>query len=188
MVRDSIIIRSGEAKTYTFIDDSNEDNETYDRKYALRSIPCTNPNLNKRLFTLYTDDGGLLKITSYWGAADPDNTKITVKNFSASESDIRLKQNIHDTEIKALDTINQIQVRQFDWKKSQTHQKIGFIADELEQIDPNLSIGGGYDEEGSFDTKSVNTFYLQGYEVKAIQELYQQIQNLKEQIKQLKQK
>jgi len=40
-----------------------------------------------------------------------------------------------------LELINKIPLYEFDWKNSGKHQKIGFIADELEKIDPNLSIG-----------------------------------------------
>jgi hypothetical protein len=117
------------------------------------------------------------------------------KNFAASSSDIRLKTNVTNTEvIDALSTIDKIKMRAFDWRNNKLgHQKIGFIADELDQIDERLSIGGGYDEEGTMNVKSVDTFYLQGYEVKAIQELHQlikdqaiEIQELKAKIKELK--
>lgn len=63
-----------------------------------------------------------------------------------------------------------MQVRQFDWKKG-GHQNIGFVADELEEIDPNLALGGGYDENGDMDVKQINTPYLLNYAIKAIQEL-----------------
>ena len=63
-----------------------------------------------------------------------------------------------------------MKVRQFDWKKG-GHQNIGFVADELEEIDPNLALGGGYDENGEMDVKQINTSYLLNYAIKAIQEL-----------------
>lgn len=99
-----------------------------------------------------------------------------------SNSDIRLKTNVKDSEVNALSTINRIKIRQFDWKKDGKHQKIGFIADELEEIDKKFSIGGGYeDKEGkAMDVKSVDTFYLMGYMVKAIQELSEQNLTLKQ--------
>lgn len=62
-------------------------------------------------------------------------------------------------------------MKQFDWIDTGKHQCIGFIADELEQLDPELSLGGGYDEDGNMDVKTVNDFYLMGYAVKSIQEL-----------------
>lgn len=85
-------------------------------------------------------------------------------------SDIRLKKNIKNSKIKALEAVELMQVRQFDWKKG-GHQNIGFVADELEEIDPNLVLGGGYDENGDMDVKQINTPYLLNYAIKAIQEL-----------------
>lgn len=88
-------------------------------------------------------------------------------------SDIRLKKNIKNSKIKALEAVELMQVRQFDWKKERGgwHQDIGFVADELEEIDPNLALGGGYDENGDMDVKQINTPYLLNYAIKAIQEL-----------------
>lgn len=88
-------------------------------------------------------------------------------------SDIRLKKNIKNSKIKALEAVELMQVRQFDWKKERGgwHQDIGFVADELEKIDPNLALGGGYDENGEMDVKQINTPYLLNYAIKAIQEL-----------------
>lgn len=109
--------------------------------------------------------------------------------LQVSSSDIRLKANIKDTEINGLDFINKIKIRQFDWKNKNYHQPIGFVADELEELDSNLSIGGSdnLDDNGlPIDPKCVNTFYLQGYEVKAIQELSQENKELKETIAELK--
>lgn len=93
-------------------------------------------------------------------------------NINCTSSDVRLKTNIVDTDVKALQVINQMQLRQFDWRENGIRQKIGFVADELESLDPALAIGGGYDNDGNMDIKSVNEFYLAGYLTKGIQELY----------------
>ena len=103
----------------------------------------------------------------------------STKNFAPSSSDIRLKENVKDCEIKALPFIQKIRMRQFDWKENGLHQDCGFIADELEQLDENLSIGGGYEEDGTMNEKSVNDFYLLGYMVKAMQEMQAEIDYLK---------
>lgn len=98
-------------------------------------------------------------------------TFLTDKFYSGSApSDIRLKKNIENSETNALETVNRMKVRQFDWKKG-GHQNIGFVADELEKIDPNLALGGGYGENGEMDIKQINSPYLLNYAVKAIQEL-----------------
>ena len=85
-------------------------------------------------------------------------------------SDIRLKENIESSETDALETVNRMKVRQFDWKEwmGGWHQNIGFVADELEEIDPNLALGGGYDENGEMDVKQINSPYLLNYAIKAI--------------------
>lgn len=102
-------------------------------------------------------------------------------------SDIRLKENIENSETDALETINQMKVRQFDWKERMGgwHQNIGFVADELEEIDPNLALGGGYDKNGEMDVKQINSPYLLNYAIKAIQELSAKVDEQEKRIKDL---
>lgn len=102
-------------------------------------------------------------------------------------SDIRLKENIENSETDALETVNRMKVRQFDWKERMGgwHQDIGFVADELEEIDPNLALGGGYDENGEMDIKQINSPYLLNYAIKAIQELSAKVDKQEKRIKEL---
>lgn len=102
-------------------------------------------------------------------------------------SDIRLKENIENSETDALETVNRMKVRQFDWKERMGgwHQNIGFVADELEEIDPNLALGGGYDENGEMDIKQINSPYLLNYAIKAIQELSAKVDEQDKRIKEL---
>lgn len=102
-------------------------------------------------------------------------------------SDIRLKENIENSETDALETVNRMKVRQFDWKERMGgwHQNIGFVADELEEIDPNLALGGGYDENGEMDIKQINSPYLLNYAIKAIQELSAKVDEQEKRIKEL---
>ncbi len=102
-------------------------------------------------------------------------------------SDIRLKENIENSETDALETVNRMKVRQFDWKEPMGgwHQNIGFVADELEEIDPNLALGGGYDENGEMDIKQINSPYLLNYAIKAIQELSAKVESQEKRIKEL---
>lgn len=104
---------------------------------------------------------------------------------TSTGSDIRLKDNIKNTEINALNIINDINLYSFDWKKDGKHQDIGFIADELEKIDKNFVSGGGYYDDGSMNVKTVNDFYMQGYIVKSIQELSSMVELQQERIKEL---
>lgn len=121
--------------------------------------------------------------THYEGG--PGKDWITGTSICTATSDIRLKTNIKNSTTPGLELINQIQLREFDWIDSGVHQKIGFIADELELLDPLLTNGGGYEEDGSMNVKSVDPFYLQGYEIKAIKELSAENQMLKNKINEL---
>lgn len=125
--------------------------------------------------TYYESSNYVLKVNGRWGSSSSWETH----GFKSNYSDIRLKTNISNSNRKALDIINSIKIRQFDWIRSGEHQDIGFIADELETLDQHFTFGGGYEEDGSMNIKSVDSLYLQGYEVKAIQELSQENQKLK---------
>lgn len=124
--------------------------------------------------TYYESSSYVLKVNGRWGSSSWET-----HGFKSNYSDIRLKTNISNSNRKALDIINSIKIRQFDWMRSGEHQDIGFIADELETLDKHFVFGGGYEEDGSMNIKSVDSLYLQGYEVKAIQELSQENQKLK---------
>lgn len=125
-----------------------------------------------------------LGIRAKWGGSGFSTEYL----YTASQvSDIRLKENIENSETDALETINQMKVRQFDWKERMGgwHQNIGFVADELEEIDPNLALGGGYDENGEMDVKQINSPYLLNYAIKAIQELSAKVDEQEKRIKEL---
>lgn len=102
-------------------------------------------------------------------------------------SDIRLKENLREVEVEdALSLIKEIKLHSFDWKSDGSHQKIGFVADELEQLDDRFSYGGGEDENGKPNYKSIDTLYMLGYTVKAIQELSEENKLLKKEIESIK--
>lgn len=111
-----------------------------------------------------------MAVRGQWGSTTENYYATDYVYTNTGVSDIRLKDNVKDSEINALEAVSRMKVRQFDWKKG-GHQNIGFVADELEEIDPNLALGGGYDENGEMDVKQINTPYLLNYAIKAIQEL-----------------
>lgn len=125
-----------------------------------------------------------LGVKAQWGRSSYDMHYIYT---NLNISDIRLKENIKNSETDALETVNRMKVRQFDWKKERGgwHQNIGFVADELEEIDPNLALGGGYDENGEMDIKQINSPYLLNYAIKAIQELSAKVDEQNKRIKEL---
>lgn len=107
---------------------------------------------------------------------------------STALSDIRLKGDIRDTEVEdATKVIESMKIRSFERKDSHKKYKIGFIADELEQLDPNLVDGGG-EVDGHPYYKSVNNLQMLAYVVKGMQELNSKITILEKENKRLKQK
>lgn len=143
---------------------------------------------------LYTEAMRLYRNTSYYyqfGGTPTANRTITFQNASGTvaftSSDARLKRNIVDTDLSGLDMMNSIKVRQFDWLDNESagynkgrHQTIGFVADELEELDPFFIVNGsgGEDEDGNINPKCVDTFYMLGYMAKAIQELSTKVDEL----------
>jgi hypothetical protein len=85
----------------------------------------------------------------------------------STASDIRLKTNINDTQINALQTLNQIEMKEFDWIESGKHEDVGMIAQQLQPILPDLIAEDL--ETGKLSIK-MNKFIP--YLIKAIQELY----------------
>lgn len=79
-------------------------------------------------------------------------------------SDVRLKTNIKETEVKGLEVVNKIDLKEFDWIQSKEHQHIGIIAQQLETFAPELVSEVG-------ETKMLNADKLVYYCIKAIQEL-----------------
>lgn len=73
-----------------------------------------------------------LGIRAKWGGASFSTDYLYT---DGQVSDIRLKENIESSETDALEIVNRMKVRQFDWKERMGgwHQDIGFVADELEK-------------------------------------------------------
>lgn len=65
------------------------------------------------------------------------NTNIGAYGINIWSSDGRMKANIRPTQVSALDEIARFKHRAFQWKDGGHFEKIGYIAQELEQIDPD---------------------------------------------------
>ena len=177
---------------------SFEDSEQTDGRSPVRRRPiATLGTVGKKVAFIgcgQTQTGGTDIGASYKNYIEVRGQFTGAKNFVTSKfysgsapSDIRLKENIEASETDALETVNRMKVRQFDWKERMGgwHQNIGFVADELEEIDPNLALGGGYDENGEMDIKQINSPYLLNYAIKAIQELSAKVDKQEKRIKEL---
>jgi len=88
----------------------------------------------------------------------------------SATSDVRLKENIVDSPA-ALPIIEQINVRQYDWKET-GNTNIGFIAQELYEVVPRAVAVGKDNEDGTIQRAwGVDNASLVPYLVKAVQEL-----------------
>lgn len=104
----------------------------------------------------------------------------------SSWSDSRLKKNIKDSEVNALDLINKIQMREFDFKdeKYGKHEDIGYVAQELKEVIPECVVDIPISEEEQKEYKTdtlmqVEDKHLIKYLVKAVQELSKEVERLK---------
>lgn len=106
----------------------------------------------------------------------PDTIVINGNPVQTGTSDKNLKHNIKDTDVNALDEITKIKHIQFDWNKDNTHEKLGYIAQDLEKIYPNLVIKNKYKDGYMYSVNMLNMIALC---TKAIQELHEEIIELK---------
>lgn len=103
-----------------------------------------------------------------------DNVYVNGYQVQTNTSDGRLKHNIKNTDINALAKIKQLKHRQFIWNKDNKQEQIGYIAQELEQVDENyVTKNPQYDEEGNVidNLYQVNLLPILATATKAIQEL-----------------
>lgn len=106
---------------------------------------------------------------------------------TGDSSDIRIKSNIKDSSESAIDIINKIHHKEFDKKDDNTHYKIGYIAQEMEQIDKNFVVKKQANKEKGIEERYyMNQLPILATATKAIQEQQAQIEELKKEIETLK--
>ena len=101
----------------------------------------------------------------------------SVKYWMEQKSDRRLKENITDTTVKALDKINRLKMVSFDFIESKKHEEIGLIAQEVETIVPRVV---SRDPENPDGYLHIDYTAFVPYLIKAIQELNQKISLMEE--------
>ena len=101
-------------------------------------------------------------------------------------SDIKLKENIQDISY-GLDTVLSLKPRKFDWKDAPEEEKasIGFIAQEVEEIIPEIISESVSPDGDEYTIKGMNYGALTAALVKAIQEQQTIIDDLKSRIETL---
>lgn len=100
-----------------------------------------------------------------------------------ADSDKRLKENIKDCEHNALEVVNKLKFKSFDWKPdkfgyTKPHTNIGLIAQEVEKIQADL-VGE------NVNTLTIDDFRLLHITTKAVQELSAENKELKAEVKDL---
>jgi hypothetical protein len=112
-------------------------------------------------------------------AGDPDltfdGTNLTCGGTVTANSDEKLKENICTIE-NALDKVSKLRGVEFDYKINGVHS-IGFIAQEVEKVVPDLVFGD--------DPKSVAYQNFVALLVEAIKELREEVTELKQEIKRI---
>ena len=122
-------------------------------------------------FTVYVPS-----LASIHGNLDVDGN-VYANNIS---SDRRIKENIVDCTESAIDIIKKIQHKEFDKKDDGKHYKIGYIAQDMEQIDENFVIKKPADEKRNIEERYyINELPIIATLTKAIQEQQEQIEQLK---------
>lgn len=82
-----------------------------------------------------------------------------------NQSDARMKKDIHPTGVKALEILNAIDLKEFQWVQTDEFEPIGIIAQQLQLIAPELVTE---EKDGHLSIQTTKfIFYL----IKAVQEL-----------------
>lgn len=124
--------------------------------------------------TIYADSGQLVFTL---------NNAIWVVLPDGGGSDEKLKKNINNSKIKALDEISKMRFAEFDWKATGEYQDIGLIAQELEKINPNLVSEITFQDDTQ---KIINNSKLIFYSLKGVQELQEKVNEQQKEIDELR--
>lgn len=128
------------------------------------------------------------------GYADMHKNKTTViwwnqiDRVKSRISDQRLKTNVKPTKVKALDTLNSIEMVEFNWKKDNKFEKIGAIAQQVQSVDESLVVHDMDDKQTYNDYLRIKYYDTIPYLIKAVQELSEENDNLKLRLQKLEDK
>lgn len=122
---------------------------------------CNSSNSNSVMI-----DGTSKKFTVYNNVSIDFYSNLDMHNWSIkNQSDARMKKNINPTSVMALELLNSIDLKEYDWVRSGEHEPIGIIAQQLQLFAPELV------EEENDGHLSIKTTKFIFYLIKAIQEL-----------------
>lgn len=100
----------------------------------------------------------------------------TIRNTTIeNSSDMRLKKDISESKVNALNIVNNIECKEFKWKDDDRFEELGFIAQQVGHVNKKF-IGEEKRDDETYYT--VNQLAMIPYLVKAIQELSSKINEL----------
>ena len=118
----------------------------------------------------YDPRGGKNKVV-WWNQVGSGS----VKYWGDKASDRRLKENITQTAVNALDRIDKLDMVSFDYIENKKHEEIGLIAQEVERIIPQVI---SRNPDNPDDYLHIDYTALVPYLIKAIQELNQKLEEV----------
>ena len=129
-------------------------------------------------WTMYSTGASAYRFYVSWnGSVYATSTSIT------AISDATLKENVRDLD-KGLDTVLALKPRRFDWKNGDGNDIMGFVAQEVEEVMPELVHDYQYSEDET--KKALKMGDMVPSMVKAIQEQQAMIEELKAEVAALK--
>ena len=129
-----------------------------------------------------TPNGYMLNV-----AGDVNAESYNAQTYYA-DSDIRLKENILSLE-NSLQKVNQLRGVDFTWKKDKTKKiNTGLIAQELEEVLPELVTTNSVENEEGYHQKSVNYVALVPHLIESIKTLTKEKEEMHEELEMMKEK
>ena len=124
--------------------------------------------------------------TDVYGIASGRETRVIwwsqINDVKSSVSDERLKTNVKPTKINALETLNNIEMVEFNWIKDGEFEKIGAIAQQVQSVEETLVVNDTSDKNNPSDYLRISYYNTIPYLIKAVQELTEENKILKQQI------
>lgn len=129
-----------------------------------------------------------LFMKTWYYAGGTSGYEVATKNDICDKN---VKKNIKESSKNALDIVNKIQFKQFDWDEKKIDRKghidVGVIAQQLKELDENYVEETVIKKENKEEkVYTINNLNLLSTALKAIQELSEKVESLEEEIRKLK--
>ena len=108
-----------------------------------------------------------------------------INRVKSSVSDKRFKTNIKPTKIKAVDLLNKIEMVEFNWKKDNKFEKIGAIAQQVQSVEESLVVHDMDSKQSHSDYLRISYYDAIPYLIKAVQELSEENNKLKNKLEEI---